>query len=449
MNTANIEKINIEKFKAELREAYAILSALAPFVSSLLHRLRIVMSEDVETATVNSRNELFISSRFWSSLTIEEKTWLLAHEVLHVAMRDLHRMGDRDPRLWNIATDVVNNELLRQLGLPIEKVKRLYEMVATFEKLGIEIEDKNVTKERLYEILKEQYRYVKLTVIQDLTGDSGNQDQQQSSDSRHGSKDQTGNGSSCVAGSEETQHGDPSRVALQEGDPSLYDDSASAEEIERRIREAIRDAWMTAKLAGRMPGSLDRAIEELLKPKVDWRRLLRHSLEWGLPRAVIATWKRPSRRLDALPGIRHISAPTLYVLVDTSGSIGERELTQFASEIYAVAKHAGGKVVVVAWDAEVQGEFVLKWPSDIFRAKLKGGGGTVIAPALEYVLPHITRRDAVVILTDGHISDIMAPRVRKMLEELGRKVAIAVFVTTDAVPQLPKWRVIKIDAEGA
>ena len=431
--------MTIEKIKTELKDAYAVLSAISPFISSILHRLRIVVTNEIETAAVNDRNELLLSPQFWAGLTIEEKTWLLAHETLHIAMRDLQRRGDRDPVLWNIAADAVNNELLMQLGLPIERVRRMYEWGVTFDKLELEIEDRNMTKEKLYELLRGRY-IIKTPRIQDLTQDltSGGSGHG-SSGSGHGSEDQM------------QQSGDSgdSRIVLQEGDPSLYDDSASAEEIERRIREAVRDAWMASKLAGRSPASLERAIEELLKPKVDWRRLLRQSLEWGLPKGVITTWKRPSRRLTDLPGIRHISVPRLYVLVDTSGSIGDKELAQFASEIYAAAKHSGGKVIVIPWDAEVKGKFVLKKPSDIFtKVKFTGGGGTVIAPVLEYVAPRISPRDAVVVLTDGHIFDIDNPRITSMLEELGRKAAIAVFVTTDATPQrLKTWRIIKIEEE--
>jgi len=54
---------------------------------------------------------------------------VLAHEVLHPALSHLWRRGTRDPRLWNIASDAVCNNILEQNGFHLsgDFIKRLPE----------------------------------------------------------------------------------------------------------------------------------------------------------------------------------------------------------------------------------------------------------------------------------------------------------------------------------
>ena len=51
------------------------------------------------------------------SLTKEERIFLLAHEVMHVALLHPVRKGDRNHKIWNIAGDFVINNELKSSGL--------------------------------------------------------------------------------------------------------------------------------------------------------------------------------------------------------------------------------------------------------------------------------------------------------------------------------------------
>jgi hypothetical protein len=109
---------------------------------------------------------------------------------------------------------------------------------------------------------------------------------------------------------------------VQEGDPSLYDPSAGKEELERRWKEAIASALMAQKTAGKLPAGVERLFDEVLKPKVNIRALFRQAIRSGLGRMVVSDWTRPSRKNPDLPGVKRLTIPSIFALVDTCLAAG-------------------------------------------------------------------------------------------------------------------------------
>ncbi|MEM1759674.1 MAG: VWA-like domain-containing protein, partial [Thermofilaceae archaeon] len=113
---------------------------------------------------------------------------------------------------------------------------------------------------------------------------------------------------------------------------------------------------------------------------------------------------------------------------------------QFVGEVYGILREKS-EVVVVPWDATVYEPTKLERPSDINKIKLKGGGGTLILPALELVDRNYSNADNVVILSDWHIDDLFDERVERLLRKYRNRI---VAVTTSRQP--PSYlRSIKID----
>jgi len=86
-----------------------------------------------------------------------------------------------------------------------------------------------------------------------------------------------------------------------------------------------------------------------------------------------------------LPSIERSGVGDIVIAVDTSGSIGTKELEQFAGEINAIASEAQPESVrVIYCDADIQGvdEF---GPSDPVRLSPKDGGGTDFVPPFKWV----------------------------------------------------------------
>ena len=161
---------------------------------------------------------------------------------------------------------------------------------------------------------------------------------------------------------------------------------------------------------------------------------------------VFRNYTRPSKKyLDSefiMPSKRNYGIDRIAVLVDTSGSIGRRELRQFVTEIYEISRTSRSEVVVIPWDARVYDPITVRSPNDVKKIELRGGGGTVIYPALRKALE--LRADVNVILSDFNISDIGREEVMESL----RRLRNLVMVTTDSdPPKVPGAVSLKIDFE--
>jgi predicted metal-dependent peptidase len=143
--------------------------------------------------------------------------------------------------------------------------------------------------------------------------------------------------------------------------------------------------------AGAAPGSILRRLSaDVPRPAVRWQAVLRDFLVARLMPLTEATWDRPSRRTLAMgreacciePGIgRRPGIRRAGVVIDTSGSVDERLLATFLSEINNLIVQTGCEVVLVDCDAQVQQVSTHRMPIREYTAK--GGGGTDFRPAIE------------------------------------------------------------------
>ena len=98
-----------------LRKARARLVVRAPFFGSLA--LRLAWREDAAVATMATDGRTILFNAAWCRrIGVRQTMAVIAHEVLHVAARHHLRLAGRDPRLWNIATDLVINTILAAAG---------------------------------------------------------------------------------------------------------------------------------------------------------------------------------------------------------------------------------------------------------------------------------------------------------------------------------------------
>ena len=400
--------MDIDKIRADYDKLKSALVAAAPFVNSVLSRARVVISTSVPTAGLTDHGVIVINPEFWERLSWGGKAFVLGHEAMHDAFRDLRRLGKRDQRAWNIVCDAVNNEMQRDL---MKMPGDIEGFAVTLEGLGLGIELKELqkmSKEEIYRLLPEQA--TKVSFAEDLgAGDGG---------------------------------GD----ALQEGDPQIYGDGREreGESTDERWKDAVAKGFDVQKSVGRVPASLKRLVDKLLRAKVDWTSVLRQALRNGHGRVVVSSYKRPSRKHPDFPGIQRYALQRTWNLIDTSGSIGEAELTQELSEVYV---QAGDRPVsVVLWDAESYGVIEAKNRNEVLNRVLtgvKGGGGTVIAPALRTTLERMQYRDNVVVLSDFDIYDLEEPETRRLLSAVAAKSGVAVLVSSRREVDIQGWRFIK------
>ena len=174
--------------------------------------------------------------------------------------------------------------------------------------------------------------------------------------------------------------------------------SQVASEVLRYCREGV----------GRLSAGWRRWAEDMLDPKVDWRRVLAAEIRKGLSTVsgrVDYTYRRPSRRSSASPDIvmpaLERPVPEVLVLCDTSGSMGDEELATVLAEVDGLLKGVGlarNRVRVMAVDAAVH---TVQQVTSARQINLVGGGGTDMGAGLLAAARLRPRPSVVVVLTDG------------------------------------------------
>jgi predicted metal-dependent peptidase len=397
----------------ELKSIRGALLAVTPFFGSLLLKCSFKLDKDLRYPAANDgRKTILINPDRFMAMEAGDRVFTLAHEAGHLAFLTFQRLGGRNPTLWNVATDCVINHIL--LASSIRASEKLVKSIITpklLEKLT------GVDEEKIAKMSADQiYNLLVLQIKGKGDGDE------------HGEPVPIPGG--CSHDEYATKDGE--KDGAGGGD----------EEITEYWKRAVAEAHDFAKSIGKLPVGAE-IILEILRPKVNWRALLRQAILQGPGLQVITTWKRPHRKIpNDLPGYTRLVVPHVWTMVDTSGSMVGEHLNQAMTEVFEIAKSLNSKVRIIAWDADAY-EDTLEHVK--VTMQIKGGGGTVITPAIRLLLKNMRRNDIVVILTDGLIGDIDKPETQRMLEEVASKSASAVFASTVELPELPsRWRKVLI-----
>jgi len=319
-----------------------------PFIGSVALNMPMSIDNSVPTAATNGKRVLF-NEEFCNGLSDEELKFLVAHECMHPMLEHNFRRGERDTYKWNQAADYVINKLLTDEG--IGKMPEQGLLDDNIYKQG------GGTSDGIFNLLPD--------TPQDGQGNGG---QGQPLDS-------------CEDG-----QGSPAEVSQQQA--------------EWKVK--VAQAAQSAKMMGKMSAGLERLVDEILKPKVDWRDVLQRFVVKC--RSDQRSWARPNRRFLSqglyLPSVSGESLGEIAFAVDCSGSIGQDEINQFASEITTVWQdQRPTKVHVIYFDSEVShyDEF---GQDDEPVVKPHGGGGTAFSPVFRYMADKGIEPVACIFLTD-------------------------------------------------
>lgn len=180
------------------------------------------------------------------------------------------------------------------------------------------------------------------------------------------------------------------------------------DELKNRTKGVVQKAMDDHQRArGTLPSYLEQLINQVLEPpKVPWTQLLRDRVvnaRRSKPRRSIA---RPNRRhvgvpgLCAFPGRVRDPAFTVAFCIDTSGSMGERELEIALSELQHLQRADDDITIhVIECDASVGRQYTIG-PTDKIEYELTGRGGTTFDPAL--IKAQELRPDICFYYTDGY-----------------------------------------------
>ncbi len=335
-------------------------------MAGVMLMVRIEVKDDVPTAYTNGR-DIVIGRQFGESLTDAELRFVLLHELYHILFQHLRTwdfLYKRNPQLANMACDYVINLMIDDDNTD-----------------GFAPMPRTAQGEPKY-LLDTKYRGMDtLQVFQQLQLDP---------------PDPNGGGGK---GGELDEHGWEEAEEIPD---------AEQEAFGREVDEAIRQGALTA---GKTGSGGNRAVDDLLQPEVNWREVLREFITQTCRGNDYSTYSRPNRRYMSagryFPSGVSESVDELIIAIDTSGSIGQQELTRCLSEIKGVCDTVKPESVrVLYWDTKVCGNetYDTHELEDLLKSTQPvGGGGTSVECVPEFIRDNSIKPQACVVLTDGYI----------------------------------------------
>lgn len=322
------------------------------FFGMLAMRLR--LQEDPSCPTFWTDGiTLGFNPEYSASLTMDERMGVVGHEVTHCSNGHIWRFPGTQPgfteqetrSIWNEACDYAINQPLILAGLTLPKGA---------------LNDKRFhgkSAEEIFYTLCAQYR-------------------------KDGKK--------------------PEGSGFGEIRPTPNPNDKQAEEQE--WKQATLQAAQAALVKGKLPAGFEDLIESIRNPAIDWKAALRKFVEQTALNDY--SWQRPNRRYLPMemymPCMRSDRLPPVVIGVDTSGSISDEILSQFASEITSIMSEAQPeKVIVMYCDAKVH-KIEEYEPGEQIVMKAVGRGGTSFTPVLEAVAALEERVACLIYLTDGY-----------------------------------------------
>lgn len=367
--------------------------------SGILMVGRTSVVDNMPTACTNGRDEKY-GRKFVASLKEPELNFVVLHENLHKAFRHLttwKKLHDENHALANQACDYVINLKLKDID-PSEKtiaMPRFQDGEMKGKPMGLVDERfRGLNAKQVFDILKQEQK------------DKGGE----------------GEGNPCDDGDPSDQEGGTSRGKGQgQGAGEGFDDhdwdgakemtEAEKKDLEREIDQAIRQGVMAhQKIAGTGAGDLDRDLLDLLEPKVNWREMLREFVKSTCHAKDTSSWRRVNRRFLStgtyMPSLIGEKVGHLVLAVDTSGSVGQEELSGFLTEVRGIAEEVKpSQVDLIYWDSRVASheEYTENMVSDIINStKPRGGGGTSPSCVSEYLKEKAIEPECIIVLTDGY-----------------------------------------------
>jgi predicted metal-dependent peptidase len=359
---------------------------------------KVSVDDEVPTACTNGMDVRY-GREFVNRLNDKQLAFLILHENMHKAYRHLvvwEKLYKRNAVLANIACDYVINLQIRDYdpqqydtemptdeeGKPMGCIDEKYRGMDSQEVFLKLIEEKG-----------EDYGKAKVYVI----GEEGDENRSSS------------DGEGIPTFDEHDWEG--------AGETTEEEKNEAAKEIEQALRQG-------SILVGKMGGNVNRNISEMLVPKIDWKEALRDFVKSMTQGKDQSSWRRLHKRYLAadiiMPSSYSEKVGGIAIGIDTSGSIGTEELSQFLSEVKSICEEVSPEYIdLLYWDTHVAARetYTENELSGLTEStKPAGGGGTEPACVPKFMKKHNMTPECLLMLSDGYIGhqnasdwDISAP----------------------------------------
>ncbi|WP_067174385.1 vWA domain-containing protein [Microtetraspora niveoalba] len=343
--------------------SYPLLGALATGMT-IVADADLARAWNISVAAVNAQAaEIYVNPL--RSMTTDEWRFVLAHEMLHAALRHGDRAGWRDPYLWNVACDYIVNGWLVEMGVGTMPEGLLYDPAL-----------KGLSGEAVYDrIAGDLRRLRKLATLR-------------------------GRGVGDVLGEPLPRPGAPGRYV----------------DLDDYYRNALASGLVYHRTSGRgdVPAGLEEEIRALDQPPLPWDAALARWFEEHVPAVERRrSYGRASRRQSATPDIPRpgwvrpeevVRQATFGVVLDTSGSMDVKLLGKALGAIasYALARDVP-RARVVFCDAAAYDAGYLAVEDIAAKVRVRGRGGTVLQPGIDLLerADDFPPEGPILVITDG------------------------------------------------
>ena len=402
------------------------------FYGLLLMHIGFALDENVSTAATDGEKIMF-SPDFLDTLSDRELDFVLMHEIVHIALRHCDRSGGFDNETFNTACDiVVNSNILLSENMDTSAIT-LSEYGESIHLAPDGSEGYNYTVEQLYSLLPvpasadesdEQSHNSGIGDGDSDDGSDGNSDDDGNGDSKD--DDDNGNSNSDNGGKTKSKKGKGGRKSGKSDDRAdksgNWDDHSHWNEHEtddellkdlwvKRIKDAGEAISVRDSTTGRgtVPMFAKRILKELQQPQIDWRTILDEFVEEEI---IDYSFTPPDRRFSDSPFFlpdfneKDDKVEKVLFMIDTSGSMSDKEITAAYSEIKGAIDQFGGKLSgwLGFFDAEIIEPVPFGDEDEFCKIEAAGGGGTDFGIIFEYIKEYMSDDlpVSIIILTDGY-----------------------------------------------
>jgi predicted metal-dependent peptidase len=380
-----------------------------PFFSKVLRPITKVRTDEIPTAGVLAKDgdiRMWWNPKFLASLTSKQVKGLLKHECYHLVFEHTTTRRHEPHIVWNYATDLAINSLIDEEELPEgglipgkafkalteeDKTKMGPEAVKRYELVSAKIA--GFPKE-----MSAEWYFARLMEDEDVK------------EALEGSPGGEGDGEPGEGGAP----GLPGSMDSHDGwdEMSAGDREYLKQKIKQSIEKAVKECDATGGW-GSVGAKCQKQIRAMISNEIPWQSVIKKFC--GMIRRAHrrSSVKRLHRKYPGIhPGMQKGYTASIYVYIDQSGSVGEKELQLLFGELGSLAKNIA--FTTFHFDTSVDENSKTEWKKGrippVHRTR---HGGTCFNAVAEHAAANKKDMDGYLILTDGYAPDPGPSRIKR------------------------------------
>lgn len=372
----------------KLAAARARLVLERPFLGALVLRLPLVAADpEWCPTTATDARVIYYSEQYITDLSLGQVQFALAHEALHCGLSHFARRERRHQGRWDVACDLAINPLLvaDDLEMPPGALHDAQFTGFTAEEIYPRLsddEERDTLDRHLYNEDQAPFEPATLGIASNETN------------------------AGAIAGEyiERSEFDESRRIRRAPAHIPPPLNKIERERLAEQWQQRLASAAQNAATVGKLSAGMKRILEQKLKPTLPWRAMLDRYLKMNA-RDDYNYMRLSSRREgDAiLPTLRSQQA-NIVIALDTSGSIEDEEITEFANEINAIKGQLNARITLLSCATELAHDCPWTfepWETLDFPDQIDGGGGTNFVPVFEWIKDHAATLDLLIYFTDA------------------------------------------------